>query len=68
MLNSIQEDSNEESIDILRNELEELKRVTRQCPFSMLSNGINGTNGGLNIIQLLNSATQVLTALAANNG
>ncbi|CAO1434199.1 unnamed protein product [Diamesa tonsa] len=67
--NSIQEVSNEELTDSLRNELEELKRVTRQCPFSALAGGlgINGTNGSPDLIQLVNLATQVMTALT-NNG
>lgn len=40
--NSIQEDSIEELRGSLRNELEELKRVTRQCPFSALAGGTIG--------------------------
>lgn len=49
--------------------MEELKRVTRQCPFSALAGslGINGTNGSPDVVQLLNLATQVMTAMA-NNG
>lgn len=46
LTNSIQEDSIEELRGSLRNELEELKRVTRQCPFSALAGG-SGPIGGL---------------------
>ena len=49
--------------------MEELKRVTRQCPFSALAGGlgINRTSGSPDVMQLLNLATQVMTAMT-NNG